>query len=301
MRIIVHIGHYKTGTTALQQRFSDNRSFLAEHGIVYPELATLVDAAGLVLPSHSPFVFAMFEQRGFNNPAWYRDVLAADDDPPTLASMQQTLRAVVDQAVVDDHDVVLSSEEFMRFGAGGRHDGLVGEFGDLLGDVSVEIFCHLRRPDLYLRSWYNQMIKLGALRPNMSEHMPNYFHQVHVDYPMALRPWVEQFGRDHVTVRRYEDRVGDVSDDLLRAFGHDLELPEDSAVWVNERFPDVHIETLRLWNWVRAPGHLSERLRQTMIAHAEREGLRDLGVEFMTPAAKQLLHDKCVEVVAELD
>jgi hypothetical protein len=302
MRIIVHIGHYKTGTSALQRRLSDNRALLAEHGIVYPELTTLVEPNGQVLASHSPLVFAFLQTRGFPvGPPWYSDLVASAPEPPTLASLRAALDAAIDQARVDDHDVILSSEELMRFATGGNHDGAVAEFAEFFGDAPVEIFCHLRRPDLHLRSWYNQLTKLGQRRDNMGSDVGYYFDRIHVDYALALRPWVEHYGVDHVTVHRYEDRIGDIAEDLLRAYGHDVELPEETEVWENTRFPDVYIETLRLWNELRAPAHLTSRLREAMITSAERDGLGDIAVEFFGPRARRLLHERCVAMVADLD
>lgn len=299
MRIIVHIGHYKTGTTSLQRRFTDHREALAEQGVVYPDLGVLRNPNGSVLPSHSALVFEMLQQRELQVALWYRDLVQAAPRPPTLASMTEALHAAIADA--GDRDVLLSSEELMRFGAGGRHEGLVDEFADLLGDCEVRVFCHLRRPDLHLPSWYNQMVKLGARPANLSESIDSYFDKVHVDYAKALRPWVQRFGADNVVVHRYERRQGDVTDDLLGAFGHHVTLPPGSEVWDNVRFPDVGIETLRTWNHLHPTPAVDARFRKILQRHIQRDDLQDVSVEFLTPGARRRLHRRCVEMAADLD
>ena len=52
MRIILHIGVYKTGTTAVQSFLARNRSALAEQGVLYPESFTRFDA-------HHPLPWAL--------------------------------------------------------------------------------------------------------------------------------------------------------------------------------------------------------------------------------------------------
>lgn len=299
MRILVHIGHYKTGTTSLQRRFTDHREALAEQGVVYPDLGELHNANGSLLPSHSALPFEMLRRRQIQVPRWYQELVDASPAPPTIESMTTALQRAVDDA--GDRDVLLSSEELMRFGAGGRHEGLVDELAELLGDHQVRIFCHLRRPDLHLPSWYNQLVKLSARRANLSESVEAYFDKVHVDYAMALRPWVDRFGTDNVVVHRYERREGDVTDDLLRAFGHEITLPPGSEVWENTRFPDVFIETLRIWNDLRPTPPVDHRFRRILQQLAEEPELRDVRIEFLTPAARKRLHARCVEMSSELD
>lgn len=299
MRVIVHIGHYKTGTTSLQRRFTDHRESLAEQGVVYPDLGALHNPNGSVLPSHSALVFEILRRRELQVPRWYQDLVDAAPTPPTLESMTDALRGAMADA--GDRDVLLSSEELMRFGAGGRHEGLVDELAELLGDHPVRIFCHLRRPDLHLPSWYNQLVKLGARRANMSESVDVYFDKIHVDYAMALRPWVERFGRENVIVHRYERRRGDVTDDLLRAFGREVTLPPGSELWENPRFPDTFVETLRIWNDLRPTEAVDDRFRRILQQLSREPELSGLQVEFLTPAARRKLHDRCVEMADELD
>ena len=188
----------------------------------------------------------------------------------------------------------------MRFGEGERTEGLVQEFAELITGVPTTVFCYLRRHDLYLASWYNQLVKMGGPAVNLSGAINRFLPGIHVDYARALRPWVEQFGRENVVVRRYEDRRGDVSVDVLRAVGYDVAFPEGTDVWENPRFPDVYVETFRRWNQLPMPADATAKLAQIMRRNAARDTMEHVSVDLLTPRARTILHERAVQVDREL-
>ena len=41
MRLVIHAGPHKTGTSYIQQRLTDNRDFLRQSGWIYPSIGTM--------------------------------------------------------------------------------------------------------------------------------------------------------------------------------------------------------------------------------------------------------------------
>ncbi len=298
MRVVVHIGHYKCGTTALQRRLTRNRSALADQGVDYPDLAAF-GGGFRDLPNHSALAFELLRSRGLQTPQWYENRRAHHSNPADLETLSNRLREMV-TAADGDRVLILSSEELMRFAQGRRAAGLVDEFCDLLGDADITAFAHLRRPDGQLPSWYNQMIKLGASPENLSSDIDRSLGTLQVDYAGALRPWVERLGSDRVVARRYEFRRGDITDDFLDAVGLDVTLPAGTERWENERLPDVFIETLRRWNHVKGPPELTQRLKDTMVELGRSPELAEVRVDVLDEKARARLHAAFVDVDREL-
>ncbi len=300
MRTIIHIGHYKCGTTALQRRLFSTRDALADQGVVYPDLNAL-GGGKIDLPNHSALVFELLRGEGLQVPLWYEQKRAERSDVAAdLDTLLQRLGDVLDKARANGQDVVLSSEEFMRFGdpqVPGLAPALIEAIGD---DTEITIFAHLRRPDGQLPSWYNQMVKLGAKPRNLSENIAGSVRTIQVDYAKALSPWVEALGKESVRVRRYEHRQGDITDDFLAAVGLDVALPEGSERWENPRFPDVLIETHRLWNQLDPSPGLMARFKEAAFAYLDAGSCGDDTVDLLSPGARKQLYDAFVDVDARL-
>lgn len=298
MRIFVHIGHYKCGTTALQRRLSSERKSLAAQGIVYPKLERMVDGAR-PLPNHSALAFEILAQAGGHLPAWYRERRASMRNAPDLETLQDRLREQVEAAAEAGSDVILSSEELMRFGGADDPERLVETLVEPLGDADITAFAHLRRPDAHMPSFYNQLIKMGAVPVNLSQHLKRSIGTVHIDYARALAPWATVLGATNIVVRRYEHRDGDITEDFLSAVGLTPTLAPDSERWDNERFPDLYLETFRRWNNLHPSPELSAALKTAAI---ELAAGRHAGVtvDLLTPPAREQLHEAFLGIDARL-
>ena len=190
--------------------------------------------------------------------------------------------------------LVLSSEEFIRFG--GRRGVATKVAKDLIADYSPEsihIVCYLRRPDRYLESWYNQLIKLGQSPPRLAESLDRYIDSVHVQFFDAVSYWANLPGVDRVTLRRYDD----VSDNLLENTLDAIGVPEISRLEkrkepdqdVNPRVPNQFIEFARAFNQDRRPRG-ARKLRPVLARLAKDPEIGGTPVYFLdAPARKQLL------------
>jgi len=253
MKIVVHIGYYKTGTTSLQEHFDSRRVEHTEQGLLYPA------APRPPLPggeghhaNHSTLPFALLEQEGRDIPPWFRRSRRSDPEATDFAPVMSALQAEI--ADSDATTVLISSEEFIRFGEDESTIPLVTRVCEQLGDHEIEAIVYLRRPDRYLDSWYNQLVKMGLPRPRLSDDMDAYLHTVHVDFARALQPWVDVLGKEKVSVRNY-DELGDrsVVEDLLGVLGR-VDLAEPAGTErSNQRVPNLFVESKRVWNHLAKP------------------------------------------------
>ena len=91
----------------------------------------------------------------------------------------------------------------------------------------LTIVCYVRRPDRYLESWYNQLVKMGLpvarLSPSMMrEPRPRhrYYGTPHTDFDRMIEYWAHQVGCDELIVRDYDHlHNGAIFDDFSAAVG----------------------------------------------------------------------------------
>jgi hypothetical protein len=198
MKLIVHAGIHRTGTTHLQKTLSHNRQLLRRHGYLYP----------FDRPSHQWLV-----RKILNNPKY------ADRLPKDLKR----------QISAGDHTVILSGEDFSSLPDVRWLEVLSKHF-------DVRILVYVRRQDLWLNSWYNQIIKWpwtdeqAHITPEMIvETLPQYHW---LDYLALLDSWSTIVPENHITVVPFE---GDAISSIVKNFernsplGQDLSLPEVRA------------------------------------------------------------------------
>ena len=203
----LHIGHYKTGTTALQVFLAQNRKALLRAGLDYPE-------QGQAHSKHSLLAFALYRAAGVET---LMHGYAQPETPEEVwDALFDALRASPAPAGL------VSSEEFMRLGA---HPAAARRLAAIVArapDIEFRVIAWLRAPQDHLRSWYNQLVKMGITVPGFDETVTRVMEPVHYDYACAVAPWIEIFGAEAVTLRGYrpEWRQGTgLYEDALAALG----------------------------------------------------------------------------------
>lgn len=202
MKLILHIGTPKTGTTAVQRFLHANRQSLPDYGIHY---ATPPNSHG-----HANSV---------------ANALSTGDD----RAMQTFLAKHVKCARRRGADTILVSAEnfYVRNvlfsmqrrevcpDALERDRKLVETLRALLPDEieTVRIACYFRRPDRYAESLYNQHVKRGIIAITFDEFLsliePALF------YDKCMRSWADVFGQSNCNVRLYDTVKMDVVGDFL--------------------------------------------------------------------------------------
>ena len=195
MKILLHIGHPKTGTSSLQAFLVQQRVALLRLGVLYPwtvhgrDIHTLLPAGfvrdGAVEPSPHGVYFDDYQN--------FKEAFAV---------FWRQLKH--DIARYSPQVVVLSAEQlFVDFAPLS-----VRSFRDLLGELSddVEVVAYIRHPLDDLKSRVAQRIKRGRLIPNLHRPIKETLEYYETLYPGRVRPNV--FDREAL-------RNGDIVEDFI--------------------------------------------------------------------------------------
>lgn len=202
-RLSLHIGSHKTGTTALQETFVQNKALLQSRGLGYAygsgdcqlhEYLSIIDPASVLTEGY-----------GVVDPDRFAHDLAA-----TAGEM-----------------VFGSSENFAFFFRQGPIDALAKALHARFDEV--RILAYIRRQDRHALSHHQE----GA-RPDRAPEgqlwghrltalpQPQPHHSLYLNYDRRLAMWEQAFGPENVTVRIYDRNYlknGDIIPDVLEFLG----------------------------------------------------------------------------------
>ncbi len=230
LRLVLHVGVTKTGSTYLQNLMEANRPELLRRGVWYPEV-------GLYWQGPRPE-----KQAGHSR---FNDAAVGGG-----SDLRRHLRAGV--RILGDrlHTIILSSEAFFLHEKSHRIPGY-------LSDFDCEIVIYLRRQDEWANSQYCELVAGGAV-DRVSVPIDEWLRldevRARMDYRNALARFASAVPREKITVRVF-DRLamkgGDLVEDFADAAGIpellDLERPEKSQANM-AIFNSAHIEKLRTLN-----------------------------------------------------
>ncbi|MCA2011154.1 hypothetical protein LCM17_06650 [Cereibacter sphaeroides] len=230
--LFLHVGHYKTGSSALQQYCSQNAAALAEAGLLYPATARPVRNR----TNHGHLSLSIARDHGFIPPPWYGEDIATDE-------AYENLYAEVDAA--PQTRVLVSSEEFVQLALRKDADAALADLARRLDRYDVKIVLYVREPMSLLKSWFNQVNK----GPAPTRSFPSFASAVN---PMFLaqsgiwQNYASAFGKDNMITIAYGNGVQSHVAGFLAAAGvHDLPVPETSEL-VNEAQPLSALEARRI-------------------------------------------------------
>jgi SAM-dependent methyltransferase len=237
LKVFLHIGTHKTGTTALQTVFDENRELLKQHGVLYPS-ASPPPAEGL---SHQGLASGLA-------------------DPDQGASQWDPLLRELDLAEQDI--AVISAEGFSVL----RNDA-VPLVRSYLADHDVTVVVYLRRQDEFLNGLYTTPVLYYRETRDLPQWREEERPDLHLDYRPLLRRWEGLFGRDSLIVRPYEKvqlEGGEIVSDFCSVIG--VELPEVVArrigLLVNKSYPRNAITVLRSLHHVDELEQVAPEVRQ---------------------------------------
>jgi hypothetical protein len=147
MKIFIHIGDARTGTTSLQSLFTANRAKLLELGVDYPEICLLVPKKGLAQHKLS---FSLL-------PEWPK--FAKSAETPREEAWGEFVRYISASEGVSD-SIMISSEAFSSLVGDG-----IAHIRDYLTGHDVKPIFVRRDPESWRRSMREQNIKKGQYVP----------------------------------------------------------------------------------------------------------------------------------------
>lgn len=229
--IFLHIGHYKTGTSALQDFLSNNASQLRSHGFLYPETSRPKNNP----TNHGHLSLSLAREYGFACPAWYREDVSAD---AAYAELDETL------ARAPEDRVILSSEEFVQLAMREDPDAAVQDLKRRLDGHRVTILFYIREPLSLLKSWFNEVNK----GPVATRTFPTFFMNLNEVFLSQSRIWANyarHFGADNVKVITYKNVGSAHLDEFLSLIGCRIRAPEHTDLLQQAQSEDL-LELSRL-------------------------------------------------------
>lgn len=223
MRIVLHIGTHKTGTTAIQKYCASHRDALRRQGLWYPDY-DLIGAEGHYAHHHLANALAgLSTSRGGEAEAdrFLAGIRAgAGDHETVLISAESFWRHLrpPEALSVNEYEAAAREAEYWQ-----RRRAFVGRVARSLGTGGVEIVAVLRRQDRCAESMYKERVKGTAYAEPFGTYLEAFSHRYR--YYDQLSVWREYFPTVHALV--YEDLAG--SENLAAAFFAALDVAVETA------------------------------------------------------------------------
>ncbi len=199
--LIIHIGSPKTGTSSIQAYLTENREKLKKHNFLYP-LSGILESKG---NAQHHLSFAIREKY----PEWIKEKNYKNKN-----ELYMSLKKEIDNS--NCQTVFISSESFSSFDQESIQK-LSYEIEKL--NCTVQIICFVRRPDLWIESWYSQVVK-G--HPFSSNTFQKFIKSNKIDIFKKLKIWQNIFGYEYIKIINYE-KAG--KGGILELINTYLELP----------------------------------------------------------------------------
>jgi len=241
IKLIIHAGTPKTGTTSLQTYLDKKQRKLRGRGILYPH--NLEGVQNPTAPKHQ----------------WFEKNLVSTH----LKNFIENFINIVSQVKPGMHTVILSSEGIYNywwdFSAESKH--VLSELGRLF---DIELWVWFRDPLAFIESYYKQCIRNPRIENNpcygrdfsLAEMLDIDWFSRHLDYRGFVDDCQSIWGKKSVSVFRYDgDVVQEVSQKLGLATRHDNPSPRK-----NRSLNSASIDVLRAINRLNIKAKDKERL-----------------------------------------
>jgi len=210
--IFIHVGHYKTGSTAIQEFLHTHEKELAENGFLYPRVGRPKNNRN----NHGHLSLSIARQYGFNPPGWYRENISADE---AFSAMLQEIEQT------DAEKIIISSEEFVQLALCAEPEVAIEDLKARLGEYDVTIVMYIREPLSLLKSWFNEVNK----GPIGTRNFPTFFKNLNPHFlaqKKIYQRYANAFGAQNLNVITYKNHGTEHIGEFLRAVNCSLRLPK---------------------------------------------------------------------------
>jgi len=229
LKLIIHVGTPKTGTTSLQTYLEKRQRKLRGKGIIYPH--NLEKIQNPTAPKHQ----------------WFEKNLVTTN----LESFLENFKNIISQVKKDTHTIILSSEGIYNYWW-----DFPDESKDILSELSklfdIDVWVWFREPLVFIESYYKQCIRNPQVANNscygkdlsFAEMLNIDWFSQHLNYQGFVSECQILFGKNNVSVFKYE---GDVVQEVIQKLG--LATPHDNPTTrENKSLNCASIELLRTIN-----------------------------------------------------
>lgn len=184
MKVVIHAGIHRTGTTSLQGFLADNRETLLQLGVAYPGET----------PNHQPLAWSLKRK---------------DSDAGDVRTLLES-RGAVETAVLSAEDFCIQTD--------------LKWLEQLSESFETKVVFYFRRQDHWLMSWYNQHVKWPFDRQKSQMDKTEFLEHIGdfhwLDYAALLNRWTAVLGEANVSAGIVESgQVEDVVGDFVKRLG----------------------------------------------------------------------------------
>jgi len=229
LKLIIHAGTPKTGTTSLQTYLGKKQRKLRGKGILYPH--NLDKLQNPSAPKHQ----------------WFEKNLVTTN----LQSFLENFKNIISQVKTDTHTIILSSEGIYNYWW-----DFPDESKTILSELSkrfdIEVWVWFREPLVFIESYYKQCIRNPQVQSNpcygkdlsFAEMLDIEWFSQHLNYQGFVTECQAVFGKNKVSVFKYD---GDVVQEVMQKLG--LATPHDNPTpRQNKSLNSASIKLLRTIN-----------------------------------------------------
>ena len=236
MKITIHVGPHKTGSTAIQEMCEENADILLAHGVL----------------------FKWNIDTSFNHHRLVEIVRKRESEK--LSNIFDNLSKEANDNNVSK--ILISSENFSRLNS---ED--ISYLRNLILAFDVDIIYVQRSPVVQIYSWWQETVKHGATHDLSSFIMKVFFGDGENDIfkpTKILSNWESVIGREAIKCLKYKEG-GDIFDQFIN-YGLSLNLSEVRGVSKdrNKSFTPIETEILRIQNSLGVNG-VAHILQDTLI------------------------------------
>ena len=211
VKIVLHVGTEKTGTTSIQNALSNSYENLVENGYLFPRT--------LGAPCHIHLTASALRVTS-SHPL--RQLLNVVPQNKFETFVEKTKKDLTDEIAASNCDTLLLSDEhisahLVNTTSMKNYRALCDEFG-----VVSKVVIYLRRQDQFRLSLFSEAVKAGNIRAFDIDNPLAEFKQFppRFDYLAILDRLSDVFGRDKLEVRLFDRRLlerGNIVDDFCEA------------------------------------------------------------------------------------
>ncbi|BCG64076.1 MAG: hypothetical protein methR_P1842 [Methyloprofundus sp.] len=229
LKLIIHAGTPKTGTTSLQTYLDKKQRKLRGKGILYPHNLDKLQNSNA--PKHQ----------------WFEKNLVTTN----LESFLENFKNIISQVKKDTHTIILSSEGIYNYWW-----DFPDESKNILSELSklfdIEVWVWFREPLVFIESYYKQCIRNPQVEGNpcygkdlsFAEMLNIEWFSQHLNYQGFVTECQALFGKNNVSAFKYE---GDVVQEVMQKLG--LATPHDNPTpRQNQSLNSASIKLLRTIN-----------------------------------------------------
>jgi len=241
LKLIIHAGTPKTGTTSLQTYLDKKQRKLRGKGILYPH--NLQKLKNTHAPKHQ----------------WFEKNLVTTN----LDSFLENFKNILSQVTNDTHTIILSSEGIYNYwwDFPDASKDVLSELNELF---EIELWVWFRDPIKFIKSYYKQCIRNPQVDGNacygkdlsFADMLKIDWFSQHLDYQGFVDECHMLFGENKVSVFNYQ---GDVVQEVIQKLG--LATPHDNPTpRQNRSLNSASVKLLKMINHYNLKAKDKERL-----------------------------------------